>query len=156
MRLALQDGFCDALRASLAAPHYAVEDLGVPEVRHCLFRLPSGGGSSGGLDMFSAPRTGHQAGRQSPYRQPKTVKRLLRHYMLAHARVHQQLKRPLREYMQLTDDELIVVWTAADFELYVAFSPLVSKPVACTACHKLHRRLKKEQAALFMLNPALT
>ena len=47
------------------------------------------------------------------------------------------------------------MWTAADFELYVAFSPLVSKPVAYAACHKLHRRLKKEQPSLFALNPVL-
>ena len=83
------------------------------------------------------------------------MKRLVRHYMLAHARVHQQQHRPLREYMQATDDELLVVWTAADFELYVAFSPLVSKPVAYAACHKLHRRLKKEQPSLFALSPVL-
>ena len=82
------------------------------------------------------------------------MKRLLRHYMLAHARVHHQLAKPLREYFQTTDDELIVVWTAADFELYAAFSPLVSKPVAYAACHKLHRRLKKEAPNLFMLQAA--
>ena len=57
--------------------------------------------------------------------------------------------------LRFTDDELIVVWTAVDFELYAAFSPLVSKPVAYAACHKLHRRLKKEQPALFQLSPVI-
>ena len=51
------------------------------------------------------------------------------------------------------DDELLVVWTAADYALYVAFSPLVSKPVAYAACHKLQRKLKKEQPQLFMMAP---
>lgn len=83
------------------------------------------------------------------------MKRLLQHYMLAHSRVHAHLARPLREYVQLTDDETIIVWTASDFELYVAFSPLVSKPVAHAACQKLYRKLKKEQPQLFMLQPAL-
>ena len=151
-RLAQPDELRDPLLRSLAQPQYAVDELDVPEVRHCLYRLPGG---ANGLDMFSAPRTGHLAGAQSPYHDLRSVKRLMRHYMLAHARVHQQPQRPLREYMQATDDELLVVWTAADFELYVAFSPLVSKPVAYAACHKLHRRLKKEQGGLFMLSPAL-
>ena len=76
--------------------------------------------------------------------------------MLAHARVHQQGHgKPLREYMQATDDELVVVLTASDCELYVAFSPLVGHTIAYAACHKLHRRLKKEQATFFMLHPAL-
>lgn len=143
----------DGLLAALHAPQYAVSELGVPEVRHCIYRLPGGGGgaNSAGIDLYSAPRTGRLAGTQCPYHQRAAVKRLLRHYMLAHARVHHQLGKPLREYMQTTDDELIVVWTAADFELYVAFSPLVSKPVAYAACHKLHRCLKKETPNLFML-----
>jgi len=142
-----------SLRACIASPQYGVADLGVPEVRHCLFRLPGASGS--GLDMYSAPRTGTHAGQQSPYHDVRSVRRLVRHYMLAHARVHCQLAKPLREYVQTTDDEMILVWTAADFELYVAFSPLVSKPVAYAACHKLVRRLKKEQPNLFMLHPAL-
>lgn len=146
----------EGVLAALNAPQYAVSDLDVPEVRHCIYRLPggAGGSSSSGIDLFSAPRTGRLAGTQCPYHQPGAVKRLLRHYMLAHARVHHQLARPLREYFQTTDDELIVVWTAADFELYAAFSPLVSKPVAYAACHKLHRRLKKEAPNLFMLQAA--
>ena len=151
-RLAQEDEFTRAVQAALSSPQYAMDDLGVPEVRHCLFRLPGG---SVGVDLFSAPRTGHTAGVQSPYHERRSVKRLMRHYMLAHARVHQQLQRPLREYMQGTDDELIVVWTAVDFELYAAFSPLVSKPVAYAACHKLHRRLKKEQPSLFQLSPVI-
>jgi hypothetical protein len=142
----------ETLLRCLESPHYAVDQLGVPEVRHCMYRLPSGGN---GLDVFTAPRTGCYGGEQSPYHEPRAVRRLMRHYMLAHARTHQQLQRPLREYVQGTDDELIVVWTAADFELYTTFSPLVSKPVAYAACHKLHRKLKKEQASLFMLSPAL-
>ena len=152
-RLSTPDELRDALLYSLAQPQYALDELGVPEVRHFIYRLPGGGAH--GLDLFSAPRTGRLAGTQSPYHDQRAVKRLMRHYMLAHARVHQQPGRPLREYYQATDDEMIVVWSFADFELYVAFSPLVAKSVANTACYKLHRRLKKEQPNLFMLNPTL-
>ena len=135
----------------LASPHYSVDGLGVPEVRHCLFRLTAPLAS---LDQYSAPRTGRLAGPQSPYHDTRSVRRLVRHYMLAHARVHQQAGKPLREYIQTTDDEMIIVWTASDFELYTVFSPLVSKPVAYAACHKLRQRLKKEAPNLFMLHPA--
>ena len=75
--------------------------------------------------------------------------------MLAHARVHAHPAKPIREYMQLSEREMIVVWTSAEFELYVAFSPLVSRQVAYAACHKLHRRLKKETPNLFMVHAAL-
>ena len=142
----------DSLQQCIGSPQYAVSDLGVPEVRHFLYRAPASSGS--GIDLFSAPRTGHLGGPQCPYHDARSVRRLLRHYMLAHARVHHQLAKPLREYMQTTDDELIVVWTSSEFELYAAFSPLVSQRVAHAACHKLQRRLKKESPSLFMLQPA--
>ena len=48
---------------------------------------------------------------------------------------------------------MVVVWTSAEAELYVAFGPLVSKPVAIAACHKLLRRLKKDQPECFVLHP---
>ena len=125
----------------------------MPHVCHCLYRLPAAAG--GGIDMYTAPRTGRLAGLQSPYHDLRSLKRLLRHYMLAHSRVHGQSAKPLRQYVQTTGDETIVVWTAADFELYVAFSPLVSKHFADAACHRLQRKLKRDQASLFMMHRAI-
>lgn len=156
-RLEQQDEFRASILACLAQPQYAIDQLGVPEVRHCLLRIPA---STGGLDQYTAPRTGCHAGQQSPYHDKASVRRLMRHYMLAHARVHHSpCKGPLREYMQLSDDEMTIVWTSAKTEglgeLYVAFSPLVSKPVANAACHKLLRKLKKEMPHLLMLHPAM-
>ena len=151
-RLAQPDELRAALTRCVHMPQYAVDELGVPELRHCLYRL-AGGASA--LDQFSAPRTGRWAGPSSPYHDVKSLKRLMRHYMLAHARVHQGGKCALREYVQVTDDDLIVVRTAPEYELYAAFSPLVSKPVADAACAKLQRRLKREHAALFNLSPML-
>jgi hypothetical protein len=150
-RLAQQVELRDTLLPCVAEPQYAVDTLGVPEVHHCLFRIPH---SLAGLEQFTAPRTGYLAGPQSPYHDTASVRRLMRHYMIAHARVHSQTGKPLREYMQLTNHELIIVWASAEFELYAAFSPLVSKPVAYAACHKLHRRMKKELPNLFMLHAA--
>jgi hypothetical protein len=84
----------------------------------------------------------------------------MRHYMLAQDRVHHTSgKGPLREYMQLSEDEMTIVWTSAKTdglgELYAVFSPLVSKPVAYAACHKLLRKLKKEMPQLLMLHAAV-
>ena len=75
--------------------------------------------------------------------------------MVAHARVHRQLPKPLREYVQTTSEELLIVSTSAEAELYVAFSPLVARPVASAACAKLARHLKKEQPTLFMTHAVL-
>ena len=49
--------------------------------------------------------------------------------------------------------ETIFAWTSAEYELYVAFGPLASKPVAVAAAHRLLRWLKKEQPSLFLLHP---
>lgn len=144
--------FRTALLECLSAPQYAIDDLGVPEVRHCLFRIP---GTVAGLEQYTAPRTGRLAGPQSPYRSTQSVRRLLRHLMTAHARVHANPSKPLREYVQLTESEMIIAWCASDYEFYASFSPLASKPVAYAACHKLLRKLKKETPNLFMLHPVI-
>jgi hypothetical protein len=147
-RLEAQSDVRLALALAVREPQYSVDDLGVPEVRHCLYRLSG----SYGLDaQLSCPRTGQFAGPQCPYQDRRSAKRLLRGYMLAHARVHSPPSgKPLREYLQATASETILVWATPEAELYVAFGPLVSRGVAIAASHKLHRRLKKEQAALFL------
>ena len=136
-----------AMIRAVASPQYAVDELDVPEVRHCLYRLSGG---AGGLDLLSAPRTGALAGPQCPYHDRPAAKRLLRAYQLAHARVHATPGKPLREFVMTTEAETIVVWCTADAELYATFGPLMPKPYAIAACHKLLRRLKKEQASLFV------
>ena len=151
-RLEQQDELHTALLRYIESPQYAVDELGVPEVRHCIYRL---NGSASGLPQLTAPRTGSHAGPQSPYHSRASVKRLLRAYILAHTQVHAPAPpaKPLREYVQTTGSEMVVAWTTSEAELYVTFSPLVSKAVAVAACHKLQRRLKKDQASLFLLNP---
>jgi len=110
-------------------------------VRHFLYRVAAHA-------QFTAPRTGPSAGPQCPYRERAAVKQLLRRYQHVHARVHAS-SRPLREYLVTTDSETIVAWTNSEHELYVVLGPLVSKPVAIAASHKLLRWLKKEHATLF-------
>jgi len=54
---------------------------------------------------------------------------------------------------QATDTELIVAWTSAEYELYVALGPRVSRPAALAACAKLRSFLKKEERSLFLTSP---
>ena len=110
-------------------------------MRHFLYRVAAHA-------QFTAPRTGPSAGPQCPYRERAAVKQLLRRYQHVHARVHAS-SRPLREYLVTTDSETIVAWTNSEHELYVVLGPLVSKPVAIAASHKLLRWLRKEQPSLF-------
>ena len=147
-RLELQSELRSSLLASLATPQYAVDELGVEGVWHCLYRVPGG---VGGIEQHTAPRTGCHAGAKTPYHDAYSVRRLLRHYMLAHARIHHAgVKQPIKEYMQSTDFDTIIVWHTSDYELYVAFSPLISRNVAYAACHKLLRKLKKEAPQLLI------
>ena len=115
--------------------------VGAAEIRHFIYRLAAHA-------QFTAPRTGPLAGPQCPYRDRAAVKGLLRRYQHAHQRVHAGGK-PLREYLQTTEAETIVAWTSSEHELYVVLGPLVSKPVAIAASHKLLRWLRKEQPTLF-------
>ena len=126
---------------AVAQPQYDVEEAGAAEVRHFLYRLAV-------HQQFTAPRTGPNAGPQCPYRDRAAVKQLLRRYQHVHERVYASSK-PLREYLVTTDSETIVAWTNSELELYVVLGPLVSKPVAIAASHKLLRWLKKEHATLF-------
>ena len=140
-RLQQADELRGPLFRAVAQPQYDVEDAGATEVRHFLYRVAA-------HQQFTAPRTGPDAGPQCPYRDRPAVKRLLRRYQHVHERVHASSK-PLREYLITTDTETIVAWTNAEHELYVVLGPLVSKPVAIAASHKLLRWLRKEHAALF-------
>ena len=126
---------------AIAQPQYDVEEVGAAEIRHFIYRLAA-------HSQFTAPRTGPLAGPQCPYRDRASVKALLRRYQHAHQRVHAGGK-PLREYLQTTETETIVAWTSSEHELYVVLGPLVSKPVAIAASHKLLRWLRKEQPTLF-------
>ena len=67
---------------------------------------------------MSCRLTGCHAGQQSPYHDTASVRRLMRHYMVAHARVHHPPGKPLKEYMQLnaagfTLLETKVTWSMA-------------------------------------------
>ena len=128
---------------AVAQPQYDVEEVGAAEIRHFIYHLTA-------HHQFTAPRTGAHAGPQCPYRDRASVKQLLRRYQHVHERVHKGCGgKPHREYLQTTETETIYALTTSEHELYVVLGPLVSKPVAIAASHKLLRWLRKEQPNLF-------
>jgi len=149
--------FADGLRASSlarlafastsASPQSSLADVSAPEVTHFLYRSCS-------LDQYTASRPGHDGDLASPYREHAAHKLLLQRYQLAHSRVHAESK-PLREYYQASDTEVVVVLNASDFELFVAFGPLVTKARALASCQVLLRWLKREHESLFLTYPVI-
>jgi hypothetical protein len=59
--------------------------------------------------------------------------------------------KPVREYIQASDSEMIVVWCSHEFELFVALWPLVMQSAAVAACRELLRWLRREEKSLFLL-----
>ncbi|CAH3190109.1 unnamed protein product [Porites evermanni] len=47
---------------------------------------------------------------------------------------------------------MLLGWVTSGFELYAAFSPLVTKPDAINAINKLLRWIKREEDRLFILS----
>ena len=135
-----------ALDASVQVPQCCIDEPGVPEIRHYMFRLAT-------LEQCTSPHSGHPSSPESPYRNHSSLKHLFQRYQLVHSRVHAS-EKPLREYFQASNTEAIFVWCNSDFELYVALGPLVTKPMAVAACHKLLRWLRTEEKNLFLFNPA--
>ncbi len=57
-------------------------------------------------------------------------------------------------YYEVNDTVTMLGWCRpGEFQLYAAFSPLVSKDAATTACSRTLRWIKREEETLFILTP---
>ncbi len=129
------------------APTPQLDAPAVPEVLHFIYRVD---------DQLTCAdlRSSH-----SPYAQVQPLKRLLRIYQHAHARVRADCSptsgKLAREYYQSRDSGAVLLWCTHEWELFVAFSPLVTPQAASAACARLLKWLKREQKSLFVpvINP---
>ncbi|XP_067002562.1 vacuolar fusion protein MON1 homolog [Anabrus simplex] len=135
----LRRGNClEAINESVARPGYTASQVGVPEMRHFLYKCKS-------TAQFWSPSV------EPPYHTPEEVERLLGLYRALHHRLH-AASRPLKLLHQQLDKETMLGWVTSGFELYVTFEPLVTKHGAINAVNKLLRWIKKEEDRLFILN----
>lgn len=135
----LRRGNClEAINESVNRGSYTASQVGVPEMRHFLYKCKS-------TAQFWSPAL------EPPYHIPEESERLLGLYQALHHRLH-AASRPLKLLHQQLEKETLLGWIATGFELYVTFEPLVTKHSAINAVNKLLRWIKKEEDRLFILN----
>ncbi|XP_016058219.1 PREDICTED: vacuolar fusion protein MON1 homolog A [Miniopterus natalensis] len=128
-----------ALREALRTPYYSVAQVGIPDLRHFLYKSKSSG-------LFTSPEI------EAPYSSEEERERLLGLYQYLHSRAH-NASRPLKTIYYTGPNENLLAWVTGGFELYMCYSPLGTKASAVDAIHKLMRWIRKEEDRLFILTP---
>ncbi|XP_053233370.1 vacuolar fusion protein MON1 homolog A [Podarcis raffonei] len=132
-------GVYHALVEALCTPFYTVSQVGIPDLRHFIYKSKSSG-------LFTSPEI------DAPYITEEEKERLLGLYQYLHSRAHNS-SRPLSYIYYTGSNENLLAWVTSAFELYVCFSPLGTKAAAVSAVNKLMRWIRKEEDRLFILTP---
>ncbi|KAM3878376.1 vacuolar fusion protein MON1 homolog A [Diretmus argenteus] len=127
------------LKEALKCPSYSVDQVGIPELRHFLYKSKSSG-------LYTSPEL------PMVYESEEKHERLMGLYQDLHSRLHHPT-RPLRSIYRCGETENLLAWVTSGFELYLCFSPLGTKAVAVSAVNKLLKWIRKEEDRLFILSP---
>ncbi|KAJ8259805.1 hypothetical protein GJAV_G00173640 [Gymnothorax javanicus] len=127
------------LQDALLTPSYPVSQVGIPELRHFVYKSKSSG-------LYTSPEI------PIPYQSEEEQERLMGLYQYLHSRMHHPT-RPLRSIYRCAEKENLLAWVTSGFELYLCFSPLGTKALAVSAINKLLKWIRKEEDRLFILSP---
>ncbi|XP_037107745.1 vacuolar fusion protein MON1 homolog A [Syngnathus acus] len=127
-----------ALKEALKSRSYSVDQVGIPELRHFMYKSKSSG-------LYTSP--------EFPllYQSEEEQERLMASYQDLHSYVHHPT-RPVRSYYRCGETENMMAWVTSGFELYLCFSPLGTKALAVSAVNKLLKWIRKEEDRLFILS----
>ena len=134
-----QSGCLFSLQESIRNAEYSVDDVGVPGIRHFMYK--SKVNIQYTQSLFGEPYN----------RSSEEQTRIYLLYQQARAQM-QQRSRPLKLLYTASQSETIFAWISNSFELYVTFGPLITKHNATNAVNALLRWIKKEEESLFILN----
>lgn len=132
-------GVASALQEALRTPFYSVAQVGIPDLRHFLYKSKSSG-------LFTSPEV------EAPYVSEEEKQRLLELYRYLHSRAHNS-SRPLKNIYVTGPRENLLAWVTGAFELYVCYSPLGTKAAVLSAVSKLMKWIRREEERLFILTP---
>ncbi|EDO39191.1 predicted protein, partial [Nematostella vectensis] len=118
----------EAINEAVATRSYSTEQVGIPELYHFVYKSKS-------TAQYTSPEL------EAPYIDPLEQERLFGLYLYLHQRIHSS-SRPLKILCHVGMQEMLLGWVTSGFELYAAFSPLVTKPIAINAINKLLRWIK--------------
>ncbi|KAI7795292.1 vacuolar fusion protein MON1 homolog A [Triplophysa rosa] len=128
-----------ALQEALSMPSYPVSQVGIPELRHFVYKSKSSG-------LYTSPDL------PVPYQADEEHERLIGLYQNLHSCLHHPT-RPLRYMYCCRETENLYALVTSGFELYLCFSPLGTKALAVSAVPKLLKWIRKEEDRLFILSP---
>ncbi|XP_026581493.1 vacuolar fusion protein MON1 homolog A [Pseudonaja textilis] len=128
-----------ALLEAVRTPFYSVSQVGIPDLRHFIYKSKSSG-------LFTSPEI------EAPYITEEEKERLLELYQYLHSRAHNSA-RPLNNIYYTGSNENLLAWVTSAFELYVCFSPMGTKAAAISGVNKLMKWIRKEEDRLFILTP---
>ncbi|XP_030231531.1 LOW QUALITY PROTEIN: vacuolar fusion protein MON1 homolog A [Gadus morhua] len=128
-----------ALKEAVKTPSYSVDLVGIPELRHFLYKSKSSG-------LFTSPEL------PGVYQSEEGQERLMGLYQELHSRLHHST-RPLLSIYRCGETENFMAWLTSGFELYLCLTPLVTKMQAVSAVNKLLKWIRKEEDRLFILSP---
>ncbi|KAM8799560.1 vacuolar fusion protein MON1 homolog A [Eudromia elegans] len=132
-------GVQHALQDALRTPFYSVAQVGIPDLRHFIYKSKSSG-------LFTSPEI------EAPYVREEDKERLLGLYQYLHSRAHNS-SRPLKNIYFTGPRENLLAWVTSAFELYICYSPLGTKAGAISAVNKLMKWIRREEDRLFILTP---
>ncbi|XP_074861162.1 vacuolar fusion protein MON1 homolog A [Carettochelys insculpta] len=132
-------GVAHALQEALRSPFYSASQVGIPDLRHFIYKSKSSG-------LFTSPEM------EAPYASTEEHQRLLELYQYLHSRAHTS-SRPLKHVYFTGPRENLLAWVTNAFELYVCYSPLGTKAAAVAAVNKLMKWIRREEERLFILTP---
>ncbi|XP_038152011.1 vacuolar fusion protein MON1 homolog A [Cyprinodon tularosa] len=128
-----------AMKEALKCPNYSVAQVGIPELRHFLYKSKSSG-------LYTSPEF------PEVYQSDEEQERLMGLYQDLHSCLHHPT-RPLRSFYRCSEAENLLAWVTSGFELYLCFSPMATKALAVSAVNKLLKWIRKEEDRLFILSP---
>ncbi|XP_063797490.1 vacuolar fusion protein MON1 homolog A [Pseudophryne corroboree] len=126
------------LKEALRNPFYDIAQVGIPELKHFLYKSKSSG-------LFTSPVM------SAPYDTEEESRRLVSLYQYLHGRAHCS-SHPLSTIFHMGSHENILAWVTEAFELYVCFSPLGTKSSAVSGVSRLLRWIRKEEERMFILS----
>uniref|UniRef100_A0A8C5PU91 Vacuolar fusion protein MON1 homolog n=1 Tax=Leptobrachium leishanense TaxID=445787 RepID=A0A8C5PU91_9ANUR len=138
--------YMQALAAACRCSPYSASSLGIPELLHFVYMPMDVPDTFKQLPQFTSPVP------DGPYSTEAERQRLFDLYRYLHCRIHSST-RPLRLVYQVAQKETLLAWVTSKFELYAAFSSLVTKVGAINVITKLLRWIKKEEDRLFIRYP---
>uniref|UniRef100_G3SYQ2 Vacuolar fusion protein MON1 homolog n=1 Tax=Loxodonta africana TaxID=9785 RepID=G3SYQ2_LOXAF len=127
-----------ALREALRTPYYSVAQVGIPDLRHFLYKSKSSG-------LFTSPEI------EAPYTSEEEQERLLGLYQYLHSRAH-NASRPLKTIYYTGPNENLLAWVTSPLSSSCP-KPLSEQGLLLSVPFiSLTRSIRKEER-LFILTP---